>query len=458
MVHRKSFVRSTVFGSLYCLLRLFLLAIDAHAQAARTDVQERISAQRVDDPFALTTLGVDTSGARPSDAIWIPGPDGSFLSAEARGLSQLAIQIGGVHFFGHADIFVNIPVYSFESTLAGSARTRQAKMQYFTAAGVKLYPLALRPRTVRPFLSSGFVVRRFWLEESAEPLENTGLDRRFVLPVGAGVALRWDPLILDAQIETTFFDEAYVRSGQIVEPLENSETRSGARRLDLSGIRVSVGLKAVFDASSAIVDPDFPRREAAAMQKRIEDGTANAWNVAVGPSTRIWAGSSEYFQRRPYLEYAHEDRLFPHAALGVYHYGLDAEVRLAYRSIFGEAQAFGAELETAQHGVFLEAIKLQEIGLYGFVPFAGLGVGMVNLDVRDQALGVDHTNVGTRAVLSVPFGWDVRIRPSDWWLLRTNLRWLPSAKLEVANGVSHDFGGLEFDIIQLLIYPERVIW
>ena len=60
-------------------------------------------------------------------------------------------------------------------------------------------------------------------------------------------------------------------------------------------------------------------------------------------------------------------------------------------------------------------------------------------------------------VVSVPFGFDIRTRPSTWWFLRTSLRWVPFAEAEVAKGVTFDYGGLELEFISFVMYPQRLM-
>ena len=43
------------------------------------------------------------------------------------------------------------------------------------------------------------------------------------------------------------------------------------------------------------------------------------------------------------------------------------------------------------------------------------------------------------------------------WLVRTNLRWVPRARIDFPGaGVGLDLGGLEFDFIQFVLFPERL--
>ena len=129
-------------------------------------------------------------------------------------------------------------------------------------------------------------------------------------------------------------------------------------------------------------------------------------------------------------------------------------MRLAYRGITADASAFGARLETQQRGLFIEALKFFDIDLYGFVPFVGAGLGYGRMSAIDQVSERSATARDSVWMLSVPFGWDIRPNPASAWLVRTNLRWIPRARLDFpGTSIGVDLGGLEFDFIQLVLFP-----
>jgi hypothetical protein len=53
-------------------------------------------------------------------------------------------------------------------------------------------------------------------------------------------------------------------------------------------------------------------------------------------------------------------------------------------------------------------------------------------------------------------GWDIRPVRTEWWLLRTKLRYSPKLELEVTPGQSVAFDHLEFNFIQFVMYPGRL--
>lgn len=55
------------------------------------------------------------------------------------------------------------------------------------------------------------------------------------------------------------------------------------------------------------------------------------------------------------------------------------------------------------------------------------------------------------------FGWDIVPSPLETWVLRTNLRYYPLQKVKNPTGEISRVDQFEFNIIQLVIYPNRII-
>jgi hypothetical protein len=415
----------------------------------------RVPGQVERDPFATTTLGIDWSGFEPVASTWaIPISGGGFTQSDAAQLGQGDLSIGALHFFGHADLFVSVPLDTRSAEISGE---RSLSLEYQTATGIKLYPWALRPGTVRPYLSSGLLFRSLNLTEGADVSANPGEITQAVIPVGMGVAWRtpWQAIVdLQLQYMPGSFDLA---SGVVPQPLDQPVQPYTSESLDMRGIRLAVGLKWSRDLSGGD-QPGYREEAARKLQRRIDAGSASGFTLALGPSARILGNSSSYFsQRRPYLEDRLDSGVFPHAGIGYYDFGRDAELRLAYRGFDSDAVAYGAALETRQDAVFLEALKFYDLDFYGFVPFIGVGIGYGWFRATDRIPTERLTGRESGLVASVPFGWDIRPDPASAWVLRTNLRWVPRARVPMPGaGVAVDLGGLEFDFIQLVVYPGRM--
>ena len=144
----------------------------------------------------------------------------------------------------------------------------------------------------------------------------------------------------------------------------------------------------------------------------------------------------------------------PHLAAAYYHFPWDAELRLAYRTFESEARAYGAALEARQQGLFLRPSVLRH-RLLRLRPLRRRRRRIRPVRRHRPGGGPRLAVRASGPILSLPFGWDIRSNPASAWLLRTNLRWVPRAGVDLP-GTRVDLGGLEFDFMQLVVFPERI--
>src|SRR5262245_51942033 len=148
----------------------------------------RVPRQVERDPFAIATFGIEASLFVPRASLWpFPSSNGEHRRVSTPRLGQQDLYIGALHFFGHADIFVSFPIGSRD---ASGLDGRTVSLEYAVAAGAKLYPWALRPGSIRPYVSSGLMLRAFEITDSQGSDANVGRLSQAVVPMGAGVAWR----------------------------------------------------------------------------------------------------------------------------------------------------------------------------------------------------------------------------------------------------------------------------
>lgn len=99
----------------------------------------------------------------------------------------------------------------------------------------------------------------------------------------------------------------------------------------------------------------------------------------------------------------------------------------------------------------------QVFDYHGFTPFIGPAFSYENLGFTESFEGANTVNFKNNKLgYGLTFGWEIRPNRIQSWLLRTNLRWFPNLNLEVQPNSKISFDNLEFNFIQLIIFPNRM--
>ena len=116
---------------------------------------------------------------------------------------------------------------------------------------------------------------------------------------------------------------------------------------------------------------------------------------------------------------------------------------------------YGDYQKLTRRSVSLELFKF--VGDYhGFAPFVGLSASLEKLQVLELILSEVHEHESEGVHPGIVFGWDIRPNDIQSWYLRTNLRWYPTLELDTHAESRIDFSQLEFNFIQLVIFPNRL--
>jgi hypothetical protein len=147
----------------------------------------------------------------------------------------------------------------------------------------------------------------------------------------------------------------------------------------------------------------------------------------------------------------------PDFTLGYYLHKPDLNLAIGYRGYGTSTNTYGAIQHLNRQSFLFEATK-NLFDYHGFVPFIGPVISYENLSFKENFEGqmsydIDENKLG----YGLTFGWDIRPNRIQSWILRTNLRWYPNLFLEVEPNSKVSFNNLEFNFIQLIIFPNRMI-
>lgn len=393
--------------------------------------------------FASTYLGLDVRGLPAGDSWVLPGSGANPLAFDipARGAARLTV--GGLHFWGRADFYVAVPLASLDPEPAAPAAV-EVRSRRGIEVGGRVFAAPLRPGRLAPFAG----VALAHLEYSQARGELAGPEYHYFRPAfQAGLAWMNTLGSLEAGLE-------YVPSTEVDYPLSRTRTA----RIGLPSLGAWIGFKRHFDVTVSN-ERRLASGELARAERRLAaHGAQSGFTLQAGAVTAFTASASEHNAAvRPFLG----ERLPPAAGLelgiGYYLYPWDAAANLSFRRYSQDQSAFGFQQEGRRTVVALEAIKF--LGDYhGFVPFIGPTLGLETITFEETTAGGGASGVRDTAWrVGVMAGWDIRPTASEWWVLRTAIRYTPRAGVETEQGQRMPFDHIEADFIQLVVYPQRLL-
>lgn len=184
-------------------------------------------------------------------------------------------------------------------------------------------------------------------------------------------------------------------------------------------------------------------------------GELNGLTFAVGPSSAFYTRAASHNQNRPWLGKHYNSSVFTEFSLGYYLHMPDLQFNFVYRNIVSKQKAFGTEQRSIRKAFSIEGFKFLA-DYHGFAAFAGPVISYDNLILNENMSGqTESTNIW-RLNPGICFGWDIRPNRLQAFYLRTALRYFPGIKLKNKSGSIFRFDMIEFNFIQLLIFPSRL--
>ncbi|HKK88299.1 MAG TPA: hypothetical protein VJ917_05575 [Saprospiraceae bacterium] len=384
--------------------------------------------------FATSYFGID--------AIVVPQLSNSaFLNQQGQeevltrsGYLTPAINIGATHFWGHADFFISIstiPISFTEDQLENNIRMG-------TMTGMRLYPWAIQNEGLRPYI--GYRFAPFRLNQKNLLEENY---RRTKVKGMGELGLAWQ----------TGAKYIYLGYHRVFNPEEDiyicrRKTATSSYPDGFFTLGINLSLETTRGAYSPVI------RE---LDTLLSNKNTLGLFIGVGPSAAFPTASSDYIQRdRPVLDDLSMPNIFPDFTIGYHFSKHDVAIAANFRPMVQERQAFGYEQRIRRNSIGVEAYKYL-FDYHGFAPYLGIGY-QANFIRFQEWINEDEVKdvTSNQSAYHLIFGWDIRPgKKGDYLLLRTNLRWTPDLEFAV-NSSSVNLEFLEFNFIQVILYPQRI--
>ncbi|MEM7573697.1 MAG: hypothetical protein AAF433_12380 [Bacteroidota bacterium] len=390
--------------------------------------------------FAQLTLGVELESGWGGQTSYL-ATDGSMLTQELASTIRPRILIGGMHFWGHADFSIAFPLSYPEQ--------RTSNLNLAALSGVetifKYYPIAVRRGGIRPYLGFSLAPYTFFQDNSNLAL-GEGPSRTYVrLPLKTGLTFSLANHLFDLGL-------TYNYANTIDYPLSPELNTEISTAPLFAHVSYRYQLETTLSAERG-----WENGSTQELTDRLaENGGLNDFFVGIGLSSAWWLGRSDYVEEeRPFLP-GYNTAIMPDFSLGYYLHQPDLQLALSYRAYASSHRAFGVFNQSKRQSIGLELTK-NLFDYNGFVPFLGPVVSRETLSFNERdSQGVDISLQERKTAFGIAFGWDVRPNRIQSFILRTNLRYFPNLFLEHPSGRRLDFDAIEFNFIQLVLFPERL--
>jgi hypothetical protein len=411
----------------------FLFSISALCSQTVIDTVYTLDKIEKSTSFATMTYGVDLLTLGKSSTTI----NGNNVNLPNQFMPRL--NIGGLHFWGHADFYVTFPLgLSFGSK---SAEVNKFRYKEGVETGAKVYPWAIKEGRIRPYIGTSFQPLEFSYELNRDEYKYGGSTySKFITPIHLGVTYSSKSLLYNVGVR-------YTRNTDF-EYYQSSTNTSSSQ---YSGLNINFSLFKTFDSSKSLAtDHQVDQLNKKQFILKKESGLSS-WYWAIGPSSALEMTKSSHFNKTlPFFNTEMNNSfLVPELAVGRYFFKGDFNVNAAFRYMHWNLSAFDTKVTMNRTSLALEGYKFL-FDYHGFVPFVGPSVMIDKLNYNENGNVINQT----KPAIGVVFGWDIRVSSTSSSVLRTNLRWTPNHHLKV-NGEKVMFDHLEFNFIQYVHFIGR---
>jgi len=352
------------------------------------------------------------------------------------------LNIGAMHFWGHADFFISIPLSQINLSKSESI---DFTLNQSVVTGARFFPWAIEDKKVRPFIGASWAIvnsKQENKQNSGQPIFSksklifdAGLvygKGSFITRIGVNI---YPNTAINYPISQTRFEQVKTPNWGAYFGLIYAIETTRSKNMDKENVRLN----------------KFPRTSSPTMNA-IKKGD---WFVGIGPSTSFMLTSSMYNNEKyPYFNKKPISNSFLDVSLGYQFNKQGIVTALSYRNPNFTNEAFGTKQSVTKSSFVLETYKFLT-DYSGFTPYIGLNLAFDRIDYSEKS-STNNISISKKIVTpGITFGWDILPGKTEQWVvLRTNLRWFPFEKLDINNKI-FSLNQLEYNVIQAVFYPSR---
>lgn len=352
---------------------------------------------------------------------------------------QPKLSIGGLHFWKRMDIYVS---FSLPNVKWGTADGVEYKYSAGIETGARYYPFKIKHGTISPYIGMNWA--NFSYSQKAPGMETGTRINRNVLNLETGIAYRNKGFILE-------FNFQYMATNSFNYPT----SRNSFGTLNFSPISVGISMKYALDFTASAGSSGARKFNRRLDSVLVVKKWNNAFHIGIGPSAAFGMAATGYNSKfRPFLSDPLPVSLCPDFGIGYYFEKPALDIRISARAMFFNQAGYGFQQKLDRVSVALEVYKFL-FNYKGFVPFVGAFASYEYLHLTEKDNEVTLTNQEAHLPgWGFVLGWDIRPNKSDWWVLRTNARFMPYVNMKVQDE-NYVISQWEFNFIQFVFYPQR---
>lgn len=351
------------------------------------------------------------------------------------------LNLGGLHFWGKLDFNMTLPLINF----GGKKLQNNGEVEYRSAGSLsaRYYPWRMEFGKLRPYAGA-------FLDFSSLSLGNNTQGKRYdgfitLMPVG-GVSFAFKNWQINAEAiflpnnKKTFY---------------SSEIQKNTFKLPRTSF--SLGLVRYFDTTIREEKPKESGRTAEVTASLAAKRKLNSFSIGVAPSSAFFLNSPKFSEELESLP-LHKASFNLDIGVGYFFYKAKLHTGFSYRNYSSKAISYSLEHIVRRQSIAFETYKFL-FDYNGFVPFVGASISSekwaTGLFRNDTQQGeIVRTEMISPGII---FGWDIVASPLETWVLRTNLRYYPFQEINDIDGKKSRVDQFEFNFIQFVIYPNRMI-
>jgi hypothetical protein len=348
------------------------------------------------------------------------------------------LNIGAMHFWGHADFYFSIPLSQIQLNPKNDANFSLIQS---VVTGARVLPWAFKDQKIRPYFGINWAVGNI-----KQDVVNASFSKSKLL-FDAGILYGKKNFMTRLGIN---FDPNNTWNY----PLSKTNFQS----IKTPPLTAYFGFIYTYESTRS----KNMEKENAEMNAlpQISSPALNAtkkgdWFVGVGPSSSFMLSNSAYNESKyPFFTKKRISNTFFDIGLGYQLNKAGIVFALSYRNPKFSNAAFGVTQTIKKNSIAFETYKFLT-DYSGFTPYLGLNLAYDNTVYSEKTETNNFETTTNQFNPGITFGWDILPgKTKQWFVLRTNLRWYPFQKLHI-EGQNFSQNQLEYNVIQAVFYPSR---